>query len=323
MQIGMKSAAVVLAILLILIVAAAIFTQSDPISWAQTNRDVVILSYTIYQVYGFAPFSEGKGDYQVSGEVKNNAAEALHFNITANFYDANNKIIATKYLTDSYTETPPSFLHVLLPGRKSPFSIYLSRWNEAGYFQLVDHCTLEVTSSPADTYRSGVEIVSQTSHETDGSLYIEGEVKNIGPYYIDGIMVFGTFYNETGDVVAVASEGGGYIGPQPSQTETGLPPNYTTTFLLKVDGYEGRLEKIDRYELTTEGYDYSLWASDGQLINPEIVYSQGVVQEQTAEPEEANGSPLILYATIAAITAFILIATFLMLRKRRARNLAP
>ena len=319
----MKSPAIVLTVVLILTFSAAQFTASVLTSQAQTHGDVVILSDTIYQVYGFVPFSESKGDYTVSGEVQNNGAEALHFNVTANFYDSNNNIISTKYLTDSYTETPPSFLHVLLPGKKSPFSIYLPRWNETGYFQLVDHYGLEVTSEPAGTYRSGIEIVSQNSHQDGGSLYIEGEVKNIGPYYMDGIMVFGTFYDETGDVVAVTSEGGGYVGPSPSQTETGLAPNYTTSYFLKIDGYEGRLEKIDRYELTAEGYDYSLWTAGGQLINPEIVYVLGLVQDQPPEPAEPDGFPFAVYAVIAAVVAVLLIAAFLVFRKRRVKKPAP
>jgi hypothetical protein len=254
--------------------------------------------------------------------VQNNGAGAIHFNITVNFYDSDNTLIATKYLTDSYTETPPSFLHVLLPDKKSPFAIYLSRYDETGNFRLVDHYTLQVSTSQTNAFHTGFEITSQTSHTEAGTLSIEGEIKNIGSYYIDGVMVFGTFYNEIGEVVAVTSEGGGYIGPSPFLNETGLPPNEKTQFYLKIDDFDGRLEKINRYELTAEGYDYALTTNDGQIINPEVDYVLGVVPEpeQPKQPNQTEGLPTGLYAAIAAAIVILLIASSLLVRRRKKKN---
>ncbi len=281
---------------------------------AKADDNVVILSHTIFQDYGPPPSSVDKGDYQVAGEVQNVGTQALHFNVTAEFYNSNNEIIGSGFLSDSHT----SYLHVLLPGKKSPFVIFFSRFNEVGDFRPVDHYSLTITSSPANLYQSGFEIMSQSSHETRGTLLIEGEIKNIGTEYVDGFMVFATFYNETGEVVAVGIEGGSYAGGK------GFPPNQTAYFSTKVEDfnqYGGRLQRIDRYELTAEGYDYSLWTADGQLIDPEIVYVLGSVPKQEEEtPTQPEDSPIVLYAAIAAIVAILIILTLLVLRKRGARK---
>jgi hypothetical protein len=259
--------------------------------------------------------------------VQNVGIQALRFNVTAEFYDSSNEIVGTAFLSDSLADVAPSYLHVLLPGKKSPFVIVLSRFNEGGDFRMVDHYSLKVTSSPANLYKSGFEILSQSSHEAAGTLFIEGEIKNIGTEYVDGFMVFATFYNETGEVVAVASEGGGYTLVDASTGERGFPPNQTCSFSTKLDGFNegGRLQQVDRYELTAEGYDYSLWTTDGQLINPEIVYVLGSVTQPEEEPNEPESSPIILYAAVATIVAVLLTATLLMLRKRNTmnRNLQP
>jgi len=313
-----KMKALITVIVLLVSTVAMAFVGFVP--QAEADGDVLILSHTIFQTYGFSPFSVDKGDYQVAGEVQNVGAQAHHFNVTGEFYDSNNEIVGTSLLIDTMPDWAPSYLHVVLPGKKSPFTVYLSRFDEeTGDFRLVDHYSLKVTTSPATNYQSGFEIVSQSSHQAGGSLFIEGEIRNIGTEYIDGFNVFATFYNETGEVVAVSSEGGGYTLLDGSTGERGFPPNKTASFGVKLDGFNegGRLQRVDRYELTVEGYDYSLWTSDGQLINPEIVYVLGSLPKQEENPEQPENSPFILYAAIATIAAVLLIATVLILRKRK------
>jgi hypothetical protein len=309
-----KSLTILIILIVALVVSSVAFVGLIP--QAEADGDVVILSHTIYQTWGFPPFSVSKGDYQVAGEVQNVGAQALHFNVTGEFYDSNNEIVGTSFLIDTLPDWAPSYLHVVLPGKKSPFTVYLSRFDEeTGDFRSVDHYSLKVTTSPANLYQSGFEILSQSSHEIAGSgIFIEGEIKNIGTEYVDGFLVFATFYNETGEVVAVAPGGGAYAG------QGGFPPNQTAYFSTKLDEFQdgGRLQRVDRYELTAEGYDYSLWTVDGQLIDPEIVYVLGSVPKQEEEsPKQPENSPIALYVAIAAIVAILLISTLLILRKRR------
>jgi hypothetical protein len=312
----------IFALITLLLISATIFTSVSLVSQVKAEGDVIILSDTIYQNYGYAPFSISKGDYIVAGEVQNVGAEALHFNITAVFYDASGNVIGSSFLSDSSSDTSPCYLHVLLPGRSSPFTVWFSRFDETGLFRVVDHYSLQVSTSSAGVFHSGFAIVSDTSHEADGSLYVEGDLKNIGTNYIDGYNVFATFYKENGDVLAVSMEGGAYTRVDPVTGERGFPPNQTAYFSMALNGFNegGRLEEFSRYELTAEGYDYSLWSSDGHLINPEVVYVLGVVQEQV-EPVDTEDFPFI--AIIAAATAIVvvLIVAFLVLKRSRKGSL--
>ena len=51
----------------------------------RADGDVVVLSHTILQTYGFPPFSADKGDYLIAGEVQNEGTQASRFNITTDF----------------------------------------------------------------------------------------------------------------------------------------------------------------------------------------------------------------------------------------------
>jgi hypothetical protein len=310
------------ALVTLLLVSAAVLASVGFVSQVKADGEVIILSDTIYQNYGYAPFSISKGDYIIAGEVQNVGAEALHFNITAVFYDAGGSVIGTSFLSDSFSDASPCFLHVLLPNRRSPFAVWFSRFDETGNFRLVDHYSLDVSTSPAEVFHSGFAIVSNSSHEAGSSLFVEGDLKNIGTEYIDGYNVFATFYKENGDVLAVSMEGGAYTLVDPSTGERGFPPNQTTYFSVSLNGFNegGRLEEVSRYELTAEGYDYSSWTSDGQLISPEVVYVLGVVQEPV-EPVQTEGFPYGVYVTVAAAIAVLLIVAFLVLRRRRKGSL--
>ena len=302
----------------LLLVSATVFASLSFVSQVKAEGDVIILSDTIYQYYGYAPFSISKGDYIVAGEVQNIGTKALHFNITAVFYDADGSIIGNSFLSDRNSDTSPCYLHVLLPGRRSPFAVWLSRFDEAGVFRLVDHYRLEVSTSPAEVFHSGFAIVSDSSHEAGSTLYIEGDVKNIGTDYIDGYNVIATFYNENGDVLAVSMESTSYTLVDPSTGESGFPPNQTYIFSVSLIGFNegGRLEEVSRYELTVEGFDYSLWTNDGQLISPEIVYVLGTINE----PGGSNQTETFPYGVLGAVAVAIvllLIVAFLIMRKRR------
>jgi hypothetical protein len=117
-------------------------------------------------------------------------------------------IIGSAYLSDSSFDTSPCYLHVLLPNEKSPFALWFSRFDEQGNFRLVDHYDLVVNSSPAGTYYPSLAVTSHSSHETDSTLYVEGNIKNTGTKTIAFFRTFATFYDQNGEVVAVAIERG-------------------------------------------------------------------------------------------------------------------
>jgi len=289
------------------------------------SSDIVILSNSIYQTYGISPFNFNQGDYHVAGEVRNVGAQALHFNMTCTFYDSSNNKIGIAYLTDTSADFGPSYLHVLLPGKTSPFRISLSRFNPEGDFILVDHYAITINASITTLYKLGLEIMQHESQENAGTLMISGEIKNIGTDYIDGFNVYATFYDSQGDVLAVSSEGGGYTLID-SSGRSGFPPSNTTSFQVTLNDFPhgGRLQKIDRYELTAEGYDYSLWDAEGQLITPEVAYVLGSLPTNTPQPTQAQSprpaqtqdSPFILYLVIAAIAITVVLSTIVLIKHK-------
>ena len=273
------------------------------------QENVRVLSSTIYQTYGYAPFSVNKGDYLVAGEVENLGLEAQKFNLTATFYDASGTVLGASYLSDSLPDAPPCYLHVLLSSQKSPFLLWFSRFDDQGNFRVVDHYDLVLATSPANTYYHSLVIVSNSSHEAGSTLYVEGNVENVGSTSIDSFSVYVTYYKQGGDVLAVSAEGGG-----------GLTPNETGSFSVSLNGFNegGRLEEVDRYVVTAEGYDNSLWTADGQLISPEVVYVLGT-PEATVVPVQPESFPyLIFIIAIAVVTVIVVVAAFFMRSKKHA-----
>jgi hypothetical protein len=271
----------------------------------KAQENISVLSTTIYQTYGYAPFSNSKGDYIVAGEVKNFGSEAQQFNVTATFYDSSGSILGTSYLSDSLPDASPCYLHILLPDQKSPFSVWFSRFDEQGNFRLVDHYDLVITTSPAGTYHPSLVILSNNSHEAGSTLYVEGNIENIGSASMDSINVFVTYYKENGEVLAVSMEG-----------SRGLAPNETGPFSVSLNGFNegGRLEEVHRYEVTAEGYDNSLWTADGQLINPEVVYAIGT-PEETVVPVQPDSFPYFIYVVAIVLVLVIIVVAVLFLKK--------
>ncbi len=269
------------------------------------QENVRVLSSTIYQTYGYAPFSVSKGDYLIAGEVENLGLEAQKFNLTATFYDASGTILGTSYLSDSLADAPACYLHVLLSSQKSPFLLGFSRFDDQGNFRVVDHYDLVLTTSSADTYYPSLVIESNSSREADSSLYVEGNVENIGSTSMDSLSVYVTYYKESGDVLAVSAEGG-----------RGLAPNETGPFSVSLNGFNegGRLEEIYGYDVTAEGYDNSLWTADGNLINPEVVYVLGT-PEETVVPVQPDSFPYFIYVLAIVLVLVIIVVVVLFLRK--------
>ena len=165
-----------------------------------------------------------------------------------------------------------------------------------------------MTTSPAGIYHPSLGIVSNSSHEAGSTLFVEGNVENIGSASIDSLNVFVTYYKESGEVLATSMEG-----------SRGLAPDETVSFSVSLNGFNegGRLEEIYRYEVTAEGYDNSLWTADGQLITPEVVYVLGS-PEETVVPVQPEGFPYFIY--VIAIVLVLVIVTLVVFFLRRSQK---
>jgi hypothetical protein len=257
----------------------------------------------------------GKGDYLVVGEVKNFGSEALQFNLTATFYDSSGYVLGTSYLSDSIPDASGCYLHVLLPDAKSPFQIWFSRFDEQGDFRLVDHYDLTVISSPAGAFSPGLEIVSHSSHEAGGSLFVEGSVKNTCGKLMNHFSVYVTYYNLDGEVAAVAMETA--YASSPISQMIGFGPGETGSFTIPLSGFNdgGRIEAISNYEVVAEGYDNTLYSSHGYVITPGAVYVLGSPQE-TIVPTQVSEPPYLVYVLAGVLVVVVVVVVVLLVMKR-------
>jgi hypothetical protein len=299
---------------LILFLAITAILLSVNISFeVKAQENVAVLSSTIYQTWGSAPFSLDKGDYLVAGEVENFGSTPQKFNLTAIFYDSSGAILGTSYLSDSLPDAPACYLHVLLPNQKSPFLLWFSRFDQQGIFRIVDHYELVLTTSLAGSYHPGLVIVLSSSHEAGGSLFIEGSIQNVGSATTDGLSVYVTYYNTNGDVLAVSAEG-----------TSGLAPNEIAPFMVPLNGFNegGRLEAIDRYEVVAESYENSLWNGEGQLIRPEVVYTLGT-PEPTVVPVQPENSDYVFILVLVIVVFVIIAVAVTLMRSKKAKPKNP
>jgi hypothetical protein len=175
----------------------------------------------------------------VVGEVENIGDMATDFTkVTATFYDSSNQVIDSDY---GYAD-----LDVLLPDRKSPFSILFL---ESQGSLNVHNYTLSVSwdDQPAGK-TEGIEILSSSDY-IDGSnhMHVTGEVKNQGTLNANFTKVFVTFYDSQGTVVGTDYD---YTEP------THLTPQETATYDVELI-YAQQVAKVASYSLTAESTQYA------------------------------------------------------------------
>ncbi|MEM2337894.1 MAG: FxLYD domain-containing protein [Candidatus Bathyarchaeia archaeon] len=179
------------------------------------------------------------GYYRVSGEVENSGNNAVKdVWITVNFYDSSGNMIGTAY--------NHAYLHVLLPGRKSPFEVLLT----TAAASRVHHYSLNVVATDTDPVPEGLEILSSSSHiEISGDLVVTGSIKNIAQNTAHSVKVIAAFYNATGYVVATSYA---YLSSQD------LGSNEIESFQMVLSSSTGRVQLVSSYSLTAESLEYSV-----------------------------------------------------------------
>ena len=183
-------------------------------------------------------FDSSYAHYNILGEVQNSGDTALEdVKISATFYSSNGTVIGTSFSM--------SWVEVLLVGRKSPFKITLLEPTSLE----VDHYFLNVTYVPTTPPPMGLEILWHSSqiNETEGTMNIVGEVKNIGSEPTWHIHVMATYYDETGNIVDVANS----IHHARSQLDAGQKTQF------RVATWGEKIETVASYELTVESIHYS------------------------------------------------------------------
>jgi hypothetical protein len=184
------------------------------------------------------------GYYHVSGEVDNEGdGFAGAVNVTATFFDSNNREVAT-----SSTNT---LLNVVPPESKSPFEVLLNNTEQSAK---VSSYGLSITFSSTSSIPSGLDIPSNSSYiDETGHMNVGGSIRNIASGTATDVKVIVTFYNSTGNVVATV-----YV------IEGNLSPNQTKTFdVILTDN--SRVPLAANYTLSAQSNEYLLTSENAAL----------------------------------------------------------
>jgi hypothetical protein len=232
------------------------------IVWEQTAFQVAILSHEGY-------YASLAGWYVIAGEVINAGNTNANFvNVTVRFYGSNGTILDTL--------SSPIALHILRPGEKSPFKVFLK---DSAKAKKVDHYDIDLEFSGFDweVQTPGLEILtSQYSSSKNewigyGTVRVEGEIKNIGNITAENVLLYATFYDENGTVVD--AQVGGEVGG------LDLQPNETKPFQIELSMPNERIDPIADYALVVE------ICIENPSINYEKVASElKIISEQTYIP---------------------------------------
>jgi hypothetical protein len=135
-------------------------------------------------------------------------------------------------------------LNVLLVERKSPFEIALLDVAES---TRVSHYSLSVTCLETSSIPMKLEILSRSNYtDTDGRLYITGELRNLGDERLVNAKVVATYYDISSHVAAAA-----YVNFDP---EEHIDPNQTFLFEIRLD--KERTQFVATYALEAQSNQY-------------------------------------------------------------------
>jgi hypothetical protein len=221
--------------ILVLVSIISLFFTFIPNVFSQTEN-VEVLSYSYYPVViSDTPF------IYVVGEVQNvgpNIIEQIY--LGAEIYTKDGKDQAV-----SYTWVYPRYI---LPQQKAPFAMYF--YNENSYsgdfnwypigIDYIDFGIVEANQTDYYQYPD-LEITTDAGY-IDQSIYtVEGTIRNNGDQAAGRLWVVATFYNASGDVIAVGNSG--YLTPDslpsgPQTTSFGISPiDYTQQLATEITDY--------------------------------------------------------------------------------------
>ena len=208
-------------------------TLSASVAPARAAGSVEILSHVGYV--------DSEGNYRVVGEVQNFGPRTVNFiQVTATFYDSQNSVVDSRF--------DLTMLNVLLVDRKSPFEIALLDVAESSR---VSHYSLNVTFLETSSIPMKLAILSDSSHlETDGSMHIVGNLKNLGDQTLVNAKGVATYYDQSSHVVAASIE-----SYDPEVTGE-IGPNQTVPFELILS--KERAQYAATYALAAESNQYSM-----------------------------------------------------------------
>jgi hypothetical protein len=191
---GMKLKLLLLGFFLITCQFTAICLSAPTLSAIQ-EEDVKYLMIAVHTSY--TEYINDASFYTVRGIVlNNNTRNMLAVNVTANFYDTDSMLIATK--------TVPVASYIVEPDGKAPFEVYLSLNSNP----LPQSYSLVVTGVETDEKQINLLEIENlsTSLSKEGFFLITGDVHNKGPLLAKSVRVICAYYALDGNLITISSD---------------------------------------------------------------------------------------------------------------------
>jgi hypothetical protein len=193
------------------------------------NTSVTVLSHSSY----VSP----TGHFVVLGEVQNtgsHALESVSLNVAVSASDGST--IATG--------TTDAFVHNFLPQQKAPFYI---DFGKIAFNELSKASTFNISlyDAPPTNYNQYPDLSLNVDSNgiAEVAYVISGSITNTGNQTANDIVVYGTYYNSAGVVVAVGL----------AELDTPLTPNSSANFsLTEMDAAASLTSKISSYALLVQ-----------------------------------------------------------------------
>jgi hypothetical protein len=256
------------------------------------------------------------GDLVVVGEVQNTGPNVIDYiTVTGIVYTPDDTAQASYYARALGDQ--------ILPQQKAPFQIRFTpqtsytgdlSWLSQG----IGNVTFVVGSAnPTDSRQyQGLEVSSHTSSvDSDGFYVVTGVVRNTGTQSTNQTWVVATFYNSTGNAIA--------LGYSNYLTPSSIAPGGTASFTVyAADSDLGLAAQITSYALLIQTSITAPSATPTPSPSPSTSPTSSPTSSSSPTPTEPEkGTPIpdtyIYAAVIVVVVVVVIAAATLVLRKRR------
>jgi len=280
------------------------------------TTEATILSYSSYIAPANALLAESTGDLIVVGEVQNTGTATLGaIYVTGSAYDSNGQVLAQ-------SESKVFGLNLAV-GAKSPFYMDFppesSPTYDLSWVQNVTSIAVNVYSvqPQATTLSTDVVVPSDNIQVVNnaGNYTITGTALNVGSDPVSDVVLFASFYNSTGGVVAI-----GYMDLGAS-----LQPAGSVAFTMTPVDDIAISSQIVSYVVSALGVPVTATATPSPIPTtvPTTLPTSTATPTPT-QPPASSQSNLIIYTAIIVVGLVIAVALALfILKDRKNKDLPP
>lgn len=219
---------------------------------------------------------------------------------------------------DSYTQV---YARYLVPQQKAPFYMEFNpgssstgdlSWLSIG-LERVDFTVVQSETTTNYNYPDLKIKQHSGAEDAEGVYWVDGTVENNGTQTATKIMIFGTFYNATGDAIGM-----GYTDPISSLAPSGVSSFRLGAFDLNQTEVPSDL-KISSYSLLIQ-VEAPILSGTPPPPNNTTSSGNSTDNPDSNQDNSADAPPWSTYAIVATAAIFAIVGSILLLRNRKSKR---